>query len=68
MQILRQQTSLDIQLLSHKQGLYVPMRQRSVEFRYRFSPMESDPSKELLVKVTSQDVRSIPASRHASVA
>jgi hypothetical protein len=68
MQTLRQQSSLEIQLLSHKQGLFVPMHQRSVEFRYRFNPMESDPSKELPVKVTSQDVRSMPASRHAAVA
>ena len=53
MQIRRQESSLEVRLLVNQQGLCVPVRQRSIEFRYRFTPMESDPSKETHLGVFS---------------
>jgi len=66
MQILRQESRLEMQLLSDKQSLYVPIRQRSIEFCCRYIPMESDPTKEPSLETAIQDMRSLPASRHAS--
>ena len=68
MQTLVQKSTLEVQLSGHKQGLYVPMNQRSSEFRCRFTPMESDPTKEFPVQSASSDMRSIPASRHVTAA
>lgn len=67
MQIRRQESRLEVQLSFHKQGLYVPMHQRSIEFRCRFTPMESDPSKENPSEATSQNVRYMPAHANTSV-
>lgn len=68
MQILRQESTLEIQLHSEKLGLYVPIRRRSVEFRGRFIPLESDPTKEFLLEATGQDIRFMPSSRHPPLA
>ena len=65
MQILSQELVLEGQSLSHQRGLYVPMHQRSTEFRCRYTPAESDPTKTRSVEEAA-DQRSMPASRHAS--
>jgi hypothetical protein len=57
-------------LLHVHMDLHVPMRQRqrSAEFRGRFTPMESDPSKELSSVTSAHNGRLFPASRHGVVA
>ncbi len=68
MQILGQESRLEIQMLSDKQGLYVPMRLRRNEFRGRFIPRESDPTKEPSLQTGIQSMCSVPASGHPSSA
>ena len=66
MKIFKQESTLEVQLLFNKQGLYVPMRERSFEFRSRSIPMESDPRKECPEESIVRNARGMPASRHPS--